>query len=126
EIRLVLRDRVRERGVPVVTGRVVTDLAHEGRDTCLLGAVQRFDVGPIGANRDHGRAVRVVTAGLEDGSEVGARTGYENDEPRAQGQAPRSEAGSVDTGRVSGRPFRGEGLQQYRLATLRIRRSMRS
>ena len=82
EVGLVRGDRAAPARGPTPRGLVVLDPEHEGRDAGPLGAGQALDAVAVGADGDHAGAVRRVGAGVEQGLEVGAGAGDEDDEAR--------------------------------------------
>ncbi len=81
---------VGQRAVPVVAVGEVAEPAHERRDAGPLGAGQPLDAVTVGADGDHPGAVRRVGAGVEQGLEVGAGAGDEDDEAGGRGDGTRA------------------------------------
>ena len=79
-----LDDGVGEGPVPLLAGGVVAHPSYEGRDAGPFGARQPLDPVAVGTDGDHLGAVAGVGAGVEQGLEVGAGAGDQDDEAHAR------------------------------------------
>jgi len=59
------RQGLGERQIPVCPGRVILDPVRERGHPGPLGAAQCLDAGPVGADRHHVGAVRLIRAGIQ-------------------------------------------------------------
>ena len=74
---------------------MVADALDEGRHARALRAGQPLDAVAVGADRDHLGAVRRVGAGVEQGLQVGAGAGDEDDETRWHGADSSADSSGV-------------------------------
>src|SRR5690348_7662727 len=85
QVRLVFRAPGRERLVPLLPRAEVADLEGEGGDVRPVRTLQRADAFPVGADGDHGRAVRRVRACVDQRLQVRALPRDKDDQPRFHG-----------------------------------------
>ena len=76
-------DLLGQRSVPGVAVGVVTEPLDERGDACTLGAGESLDAVTVGTDRDDRGAVGRVSRRVDQGLEVGAGAGDEDDEASA-------------------------------------------
>jgi hypothetical protein len=85
EVGLVLGDVRGQRRIPVVAGLVRLQLIHEHRHTRRGGPVEPADAVPVGADRDDPGAVLRIRGRVEQGLQVAAGPGDEDDQAGGRG-----------------------------------------
>ena len=85
EVGCVRGDEALEGEVPVGARHVVGHPGDEGRDAGPLGALDAAGAVAVGTDREHPDAGAGLRRGVDQGLQVAARTGHEDDEPERLG-----------------------------------------